>query len=171
MIYSRENVRQSLHGNTIFHLLLSHHHKEQMQDSELLFRPAELSWTSLSVHANILKFLWHFFRASDVTGISDEDCHVMHRLLLQYLPAAHDTSDANCDQGCVTLSPFELFWRYPKPTIRLGGQWRLLYPVPSGDWTWEDRTMVVGMNPQLICTDGAGEKQWFPSVGWIHLFS
>lgn len=130
IIYSREKVRQGLHCNTVFHLLLSHHNTEKMQDSELLFRPAELSWISFSVHANVLKFLWHFFRASDATGISDEDGHVRQRLLLQYLPACHDTPDANCEPRLCYPQPF---WALGTPkthyTIRRAVKMTVLCPA------------------------------------------
>lgn len=102
MIYSREKVRQSLHCNTIFHLLFSHHFEEKMQDSELLFMPADLNLISLSAHDTTLKLLWSFFRASGVRGISDGDCHVMQRLLLQCLPACHGTLVQTVSQGWVT---------------------------------------------------------------------
>lgn len=115
MIYSRQKVRQSLHHNMIFQLLVSHHHKEQMQVSQLLFRPAELSWTSFSVDDNILKgfsaiFLGPlmFTRSVMKTVLRCRD-HCCNNLLssMTFLTQA-------VSQGYAAPSPYEL-WGYQKP--------------------------------------------------------
>ena len=171
VMYSRQRVRQSLHCNMIFHLLLSHHHKELMQGSELLFRPAELSWTSLSVHANILKNF-----PGDFLGRL-----MLQRSVMKTFTWCRDHCWNNCppamtlltqavSQGCAALSPFEL-WGYPKTIITLEGQWGSLDSLLTWDRIWEDSAMVMGTDLQLLSVDGAGEKQWSPGVGRIHLFS
>lgn len=114
MIYSRQKVRQSLYHNMIFPLLIFHHHKEQMQVSELLFRPAELSWNSFSVD-DILKSFSAIFvgplmftRPVMKTFMRCRD-HCCNNLLSSTTFLTQAVS-----QGYAGLSPFEL-WGYQKP--------------------------------------------------------